>query len=118
MPSFHRDESSSELHLPQISLGSQAALRDPNLLDGRSDSTQLHGLTAGELVHGCFGHIEAAGSGVDGQYVDRLALIRKGEALSALSAVPAGDGRGAADSGEAGYRAEGLVAVPRAISTR
>jgi hypothetical protein len=76
----------------------------------------LHRLTAGELIHRGFGDIQATGSGVDGQHVDRLALIRDGEALPALSAIPAGDGRGTADVGEVGDRTESLVAVPGVMS--
>ena len=92
MPSSHRHKSSSELDLPQIPLGSQAALGDADLHDVRIDSAELRRLAASELIHGGFGDVETTGSGVDGQYVDRLALIRDGVALSTLSAIPAGDG--------------------------
>ena len=52
-----RDESSSELNLPQIPLGCQAALSDADFLDGGSDSAQLLRLVVGELIHGALGHV-------------------------------------------------------------
>jgi hypothetical protein len=105
------DESSRELNLPQIPLGSQPALSDADLLDAGIDSSQLLRLAGSKLIHGGLGHVEAARCSVDGQHVDRLALIRDGIALAALVAVPGWDCVAAANVGEVWDLAEGFVAV-------
>ena len=106
------DESSRELNLPQVPLGCQAALSDAHLLNAGIDSSQLLCLAASKLIHGALGHVEAARCSVDGQHIDRLALVRYGIALAALIAVPRWDCRAAADVWEVWDLAEGFVAVP------
>lgn len=91
MLSSHARQSCSELNLSQIALRCQAALRDTNLLNVGRHTPQLIGLVVCELVHGALGHVEAARCSVDGQHIDRLALIRDGIALSALSTIPGRD---------------------------
>ena len=125
------DHLCSELDLPQISLWRQSTLRDSHLGDVRVlefvvsnvsvcclpkfsyHTSKLYRLTTSQLIHGSLGNVEAAGSSVDGENVDRLALIRDGVTLSALSAIPAWNCVRTADVGEVWDGAEGFVAVSK-----
>lgn len=75
------------------------------------DPAELDSLPTGELVHGLLGDVEALGGVVDGEDVDLLALVLEAVADAALGRVPAGDGGGAADVGEALDLTEGVPAV-------
>lgn len=112
----------------------QAAVGGSDLDSGGLNTAEGSSLAVGQLVHGGLGDVEAGGGVVDGQDVDGAATVAQLPASSALRGqvsfpvhisssigraydkthargVPAGDLGGAADVGEVGDGALGLVAV-------
>jgi hypothetical protein len=75
------------------------------------DTAQGDGLAVGQGVHGVQGNVEARGGVVDGQDVDGLAVVGELPAGAALWGVPAGDGGGGTNVGEAGDLGLRLPAV-------
>lgn len=62
----------------------QAAVAERDLGGGSLDAAKGGGLAVGEVVHGSLGDVEAAAGVVDGEDVDRLAVVGQGVALAAL----------------------------------
>jgi hypothetical protein len=89
----------------------QTAVRERDLDSGGVNTAQRGGLAVGQLVHGALGDVEAGAGVVDGQDVDGAAAPAQLPAGAALVRVPARDLGGAADVGEVGDGALGLVAV-------
>lgn len=89
----------------------QTAGADGDLGGGGIDTAKGDSLAVGEGVHGVEGNVEAGGGVVDGENVDGLAVVGELPAGAALVRVPAGDGGGGTDVGEAGDLALGLPAV-------
>lgn len=84
---------------------------DGDLGGGSIDAAEGDSLAVGEGVHGVEGNVEARGGVVDGEDVNGLAVVGELPAGAALVRVPAGDGGGGTDVGEAGDLALGLPAV-------
>lgn len=107
-PLFHHLSRPERKHL-------EATLRGIRERISSRDTAQLLRLVVGQLVHGAQAEVEATGSSIDRSDVDSLVdlagLVVDAVAVAAVRAVPAGDGRGAADEGEFGQRAEGRVAL-------
>lgn len=79
----------------------QTAVADRNLGRRGIDASQLDGLATRQGVHGVERNVEARGGVVDGQDVDGVAAVRELPAGAARGRVPARDGGGASDVGEA-----------------
>lgn len=97
--------------LPQIPHALNSTVLDRNLGRLDIDTTQLHGLAAGQLIHGPLANVEARGGVVDSQDVDALAVVLQVPAGTARGGVPAGDGGGTANVGEVRDLALGVPAV-------
>ncbi len=72
-----------------------------HLLHVRIDPAQLNSPAVGEVVHGGLGDVEAGTGTVNSQDVDGAAVVGRAPAGPAVGRVPARDGLGAADVGEA-----------------
>ena len=80
---------------------SQPALAESHLRDLSVDAPQLHGVAVRQVVHGRQGDVEPRRGVVDGQDVDRPAVVRRAPARAAVGRVPPADGLGAANVREA-----------------
>lgn len=92
-------------------LGGKSTLRDIDLGDSGIDTAQSVGLVVGELVHRRLGQVETVAGVIDGEDIDRLAVVADRVALAALGAVPTGNVAGATDERKVRDGALSLVAA-------
>ena len=79
----------------------KSAVAEGHRLDIGLNAAQLDTVAVGQLVEGTESNVEASRGVVNSQDVNRLAVVGRGPAGAAVGGVPAGDGGGATDVGEA-----------------
>jgi hypothetical protein len=79
---------------------SEPAVAEVHLLDIGLNTAQLHSVAVGEIVHGREADVETGCGVVNGENVNRPAVVRRRPARAAVGRVPTSYGLGAADVGE------------------
>jgi hypothetical protein len=87
---------------------SKPAVAERGLLHLSVDAAKLDGVPVGQVVHGSEAQVEPGPRVVNGQHVDRLAVVGGRPAGAAVGRVPARDSRGTADVGERSHLALGV----------